>query len=73
MSNETLPYHDVLGVGVIGEGAVIKHDLVEHLGADLCDLGAVVAQVLVFGDHGLTQSDGRLARSLLLFGRGTEM
>lgn len=66
MCNETHPHHYVLGVGIVGEGAVVKHDLVEHLGADLRDLGAVVAQVPVFGDDRLAQGDGDLARSLLL-------
>lgn len=66
VSNSTYSHHYILGVGIIGERAVIKHDLVEHLGADLGDLWAVVAQVLVFGDHRLAQWDGRLARSLLL-------
>lgn len=31
------PHHYILRVGVVGEGAVIKHDLVEGLGADLSD------------------------------------
>lgn len=66
------PHHYVLGVRIVGEGAVIKHDLVEHLGGDLRDLGAVVAQVPVFGNHRLAQRDGGLARSLLLANTGRE-
>lgn len=31
-------HHYILRVGIIGEGAIIKHDLVERLGADLSDL-----------------------------------
>lgn len=32
------PHHYILRVGVVGEGAVVEHDLVECLGAYLGDL-----------------------------------
>lgn len=47
-------HHNVLRVGVITEGAVIKNDFVEGVRGDVCDAGAVVAQVLVLTDDGLT-------------------
>lgn len=38
VSNETQSHHYILRVGVIGKGAVVKHDLEESLGTDLSNL-----------------------------------
>ena len=59
-------HHYVFRERVVAEGAVVEHDLVEGLRGDLGDLGAVVAEVLVFGDHRLAQCDVFLASRLLL-------
>lgn len=38
VSIETQSHHYILRVGVVGEGAVVEHDLVEGLGTDLSNL-----------------------------------
>lgn len=52
----THTHHDIFREGVIAERVVIKHDLVEHLCRDAGDAAAVVAQVLVLGNHSLALS-----------------